>query len=265
MASARTSPGFLQQSYRLPAGEDEEDEEDNILTLGVERFYCPEALFQPALLDIESGGIHELINDCINKCPVDIRKDLCANIVLSGGNTMFPGLAKRLEKEISALAPPETDVNIIALPERRHAAWIGGAILANLSTFQPMHISKAEYDEMGPSIVHSKCWRGPEPGTESEPKAKLKPETEPEPEPEPEPKPEPIPESEPKTKPEPEPKHESELKPNSKPKSDPKRISEFKSKPELEPEPKTEPEPEPKHESELKPSSKPKPEYEPSS
>ena len=47
---------------------------------------------------------------------------------------------------------------IIAPPERKYSVWIGGSILASLSTFQQMWISKQEYDESGPSIVHRKCF-----------------------------------------------------------------------------------------------------------
>ena len=90
------------------------------------------------------------------KCDVDIRKDLYANTVLSGGTTMFPGIADRMQKEISALAPPK--IKIIAPPERKYSVWIGVSILASLSTFQQMWISKQEYDESGPSIVHRKCF-----------------------------------------------------------------------------------------------------------
>ncbi|XP_014780998.1 actin, cytoplasmic [Octopus bimaculoides] len=94
----------------------------------------------------------------IMKCDVDIRKDLYANTVLSGGSTMYPGIADRMQKEISALAPPTMKIKIIAPPERKYSVWIGGSILASLSTFQQMWISKQEYDESGPSIVHRKCF-----------------------------------------------------------------------------------------------------------
>ena len=89
---------------------------------------------------------------------VDIRKDLYANTVLSGGTTMFPGIADRMQKEITALAPSTMKIKIIAPPERKYSVWIGGSILASLSTFQQMWISKAEYDESGPTIVHRKCF-----------------------------------------------------------------------------------------------------------
>ena len=92
------------------------------------------------------------------KCDLDIRKDLYLNIVLSGGTTMFPGIKERMEKEISNLAPAAMKVKVVAPPERKYSVWIGGSILSSLTTFQNMWISKAEYDESGPYIVHRKCF-----------------------------------------------------------------------------------------------------------
>ena len=85
-------------------------------------------------------------------------KDLYGNIVLSGGTTMFEGIDARMEKEIKALAPQSMKIKIVAPPERKYSVWIGGSILASLSTFQQMWISKQEYDESGPQIVHRKCF-----------------------------------------------------------------------------------------------------------
>ena len=71
---------------------------------------------------------------------------------------MYPGISDRMQKEITALAPSSMKVKIVAPPERKYSVWIGGSILASLSTFQQMWISKQEYDEAGPSIVHRKCF-----------------------------------------------------------------------------------------------------------
>ncbi|MQI72129.1 actin, cytoplasmic 2, partial [Escherichia coli] len=60
--------------------------------------------------------------------------------------------------EISALAPSSMKIKVVAPPERKYSVWIGGSILASLSTFQQMWISKGEYDESGPAIVHRKCF-----------------------------------------------------------------------------------------------------------
>ena len=70
---------------------------------------------------------------------------------------MFKGIQERLTKEITNLAPASYRVKIIAPPERKYSSWIGGSILSSLSTFSNLSISKEEYDEFGPGIVHRKC------------------------------------------------------------------------------------------------------------
>ncbi|XP_009583844.1 PREDICTED: actin, gamma-enteric smooth muscle-like, partial [Fulmarus glacialis] len=91
------SSSSLEKSDELPDGQ--------VITIGNERFRCPETLFQPSFIGMESAGIHETTYKSIMKCDIDIRKDLYANNVLSGGTTMYPGIADRMQKEITALAP----------------------------------------------------------------------------------------------------------------------------------------------------------------
>ena len=140
----------IERSYELPSGD--------FITIGNERFRCPEVLFTPTFLGKESAGIHETCYNSIMQCNMELRKDLFYNIILSGGTTMLPGFADRMEKEIKALAPPTMKIKIIAPPERKYSVWIGGATLASLSTFRQMWISKQEYDESGPFIIHRKCF-----------------------------------------------------------------------------------------------------------
>ena len=144
------SSSALEKSYEHHDGQG--------ITIGNERFRCAEVLFQPSFIGKEASGVHDTMFQTIMKCDVDIRKDLYANVVLSGGTTMYAGIADRMSKEITALAPASMKVKIIAPPERKYSVWIGGSILSSLSTFQQMWISKQEYDESGPSIVHRKCF-----------------------------------------------------------------------------------------------------------
>ncbi|KAK9868351.1 hypothetical protein WJX84_003097 [Apatococcus fuscideae] len=145
-----SSSSAADKTYELPDGQ--------VITVGDERFRCPEVLFKPSLIGEEQEGIDKATFTSIMKCDVDIRKDLYANIVMSGGTTMFAGISERMQKEIQSLAPSSMKVKVVAPPERKYSVWIGGSILASLSTFQAMWIAKAEYDENGPSIVHRKCF-----------------------------------------------------------------------------------------------------------
>jgi actin-related protein len=140
----------LEKNYELPDGQ--------VITIGNERFRCPEVMFKPNLIGKEQDGIHKLSYNSIMKCDVDIRRDLYTNTVLSGGSTMFPNIDERLTKEMTILAPTSIRVKIVAPPERKYSVWIGGSILSSLSTFQEMWITKDEYDESGPGIVHRKCF-----------------------------------------------------------------------------------------------------------
>ncbi|KAJ2774706.1 Actin-2, muscle-specific [Coemansia nantahalensis] len=144
-----TRPTSIEKSYTLPDGQ--------VITIGDECFGCPEALFKPADLGVEAAGIHKMVYNSIMKCDAGIRNELYGNIVLAGGNTAFPGIADRMQKEMTALVPSSVKVKIIAPPERKYTAWIGGSIIASLSTFQNMWVSKEEYNESGPGVVLSKC------------------------------------------------------------------------------------------------------------
>lgn len=145
-----SSSSSLEKSYELPDGQ--------IISIGNERFRCPEVLFQPSFIGAESHGIQEKLYNSIMKCDIDIRKDLYANIVLSGGSTMFPGIADRLSKEMINIVPQAMKIRVIAPPERKYSVWIGGSILSSLSSFSTMWVTKEEYDECGQGIIHRKCF-----------------------------------------------------------------------------------------------------------
>lgn len=137
-----------ERNYELPDGQ--------VITIGNERFRSPEILFQPSMIGLETNGIARSIASSISKSPVELRKDLTSNIVLAGGNTMFEGISERLLSALQVFYRDSLPVKVISPPERKYSSWIGGSILASLSTFQEMWISKQEYDEAGPGIIHRK-------------------------------------------------------------------------------------------------------------
>ena len=137
-------------TYELPDGQ--------VVDIGKACFECPEGLFKPELLQMTyDHGIHESCCSSIKKCDRDIHTALSRNMVLSGGNTLFPGIVERFTKEVTAAAPPTWMIKVTALPQRDHSAWMGGSMLASLPTFEKMAITKVEYEEFGPPIVIRKC------------------------------------------------------------------------------------------------------------
>mmetsp|Transcript_42265 Transcript_42265/g.95087 ORF Transcript_42265/g.95087 Transcript_42265/m.95087 type:complete len:383 (-) Transcript_42265:66-1214(-) len=143
------SPSDFEEVYTLPDG--------NTVGLTAERFRVPEVLMDPMICGRELPGIHEATHKAIQLCEVDLRRELYRNILLSGGTTMFPGIAERLTREIKSLAPNNIDVKVLAMPQRRYMVWLGASIITQLTNFEKMLIWKKDYDEVGPGIVHTKC------------------------------------------------------------------------------------------------------------
>ncbi|CAL8121944.1 unnamed protein product [Orchesella dallaii] len=136
--------------YQLPNGED--------IEVGEEVFKCPEFLFNPMKIqesEATKQGLHQLVYKAIMKTNIDVRKDLYANIVLSGGSTLFPGFVERLEAELKALAPSSVKIKIVAHPARKYFSWIGGSVLASLTSFPDTLITKQSWEEgSGRAALH---------------------------------------------------------------------------------------------------------------
>ena len=138
-----------EREYKMPDGAS--------IVLSQNRFETPEVMFTPSMLGMENvPGLHRLIHTCITKCDADIRREMFGNLVLAGGNTLFPRMDERVQKEVTALAPKGTPIKAVAFPERQYASWLGSSLLASLHTFPCMWVSKLEYDEYGASIIHRK-------------------------------------------------------------------------------------------------------------
>ena len=150
-----------------------------------QRIRCPEALFKPSLLGKEGCGIAEMCHLSVEKCDIDLKKELYYNILLSGGNSMLKGLSKRLNKEITKiLRSQERFIDTRVLPKDendkkieienenenqgqktikieydiKYAVWQGGAVASKLPNFESNWITRTEYEEAGATIVHRKCF-----------------------------------------------------------------------------------------------------------
>ncbi|XP_057978620.1 actin-related protein 7 isoform X4 [Malania oleifera] len=150
----------LQQSchieqHTLPDGQ--------VISVGKERYTVGEALFQPSILGLEAHGIVEQLVHSISTVSSENHRQLLENTVLCGGTASMAGFEDRFQKEAglcssairpSLIKPPEY------MPENliKYSAWVGGAILAKVVFPQNQHLTKADYDENGPSIVHRKCF-----------------------------------------------------------------------------------------------------------
>lgn len=139
--------------------------------MGPERFLGPEVFFSPEMCFASSSALTRplpaLIDEVIQACPIDCRRSLYKNVVLSGGSTMFRDFDKRLQRDMRATMEERLAytssleainktaapvVNVLAHRNQRYAVWAGGSLFASMEQFPAFCHSKADYDEHGPSI-----------------------------------------------------------------------------------------------------------------
>ncbi|XP_042336377.1 actin-like protein 9 [Sceloporus undulatus] len=137
--------------YQLPDGQ--------MITLGKERFQCPEILFHPPQTPgLSLQGVHGMAQKSLRKVPEESRKEMYENILLCGGSSLFEGFEKRFTHDIMTGVATNTKVKVTAIPLRQYSVWTGGSILASLKNFQPCWVRREQYQEHGPYIVHRKCY-----------------------------------------------------------------------------------------------------------
>lgn len=139
------------------------------IDVGYERFLGPEIFFHPEFANPDfTTPISESIDFVIQNCPIDVRRGLYKNVVLSGGSTMFRDFGRRLQRDLKKmvearlkmseelsggkLKPTPIDVQVITHHMQRYAVWFGGSMLASTPEFYQVCHTKADYDEYGPSI-----------------------------------------------------------------------------------------------------------------
>jgi len=144
----------MSRSYELP--------DASVITVGPDRYKCPEILFQPHLLGAEGAGmqgLHKLCAASIGKIDTEeLRTAMFENVVLSGGSSMLPGIGDRMQNEVSALATDGATVSVISDSQRKYAAWVGGSMLGSLPTIKDILITKEEYDDDREDVVAKRCF-----------------------------------------------------------------------------------------------------------
>lgn len=147
--------GYVKSATEMLLGPKKENEQ--VLRMNNERFAVPEILFHPSDIGIQEMGIPEAITHAIEQLPLEMQPHCYMNILLTGGNSLFPGMKERVFSEVRALAPFDVDV-AVHCPSRPVAhAWEGGAALSRTDLFlNKMCVTKAEYEENGKNICREK-------------------------------------------------------------------------------------------------------------
>lgn len=148
--------GFLREQITKSSSQKQQTDEQ-CLKLANERFAIPEILFHPSNIGIGQMGIPEAIAHSISLTPNEMHPHLYANIIITGGNALFPGFEERLLSDVRKLAPDDYEVSVTVPENPPSYAWLGGATLASTSS-KPGHlvpVTLAEYKEHG----HSLCYR----------------------------------------------------------------------------------------------------------
>jgi len=139
-----------------------------LVDVGYERFLGPEIFFNPEIFSSDFlTPLPQAIDDCIQSCPIDCRRGLYKNVVLSGGTTMFKDFGRRLGRDLKRFVDARLkkseqlsgghkakalEVNVISHGMQRYAVWFGGSMLASTDEFFRVCHTKQQYDEQGPSI-----------------------------------------------------------------------------------------------------------------
>lgn len=129
---------------------------EQLIRMNNERFSVPELLFHPSDVGIQQMGISETIIHSINSTPEEMHPHFFKNIILTGGNSLFPGFVDRVYQDVRAMAPAEYEVNVTLTKNPITYAWEGGALLSKNPEFKKLIVTKKDYDEYGHNICMEK-------------------------------------------------------------------------------------------------------------
>lgn len=124
--------------------------EDFRISLGVERFRCPEIVMQPALIGVDQAGMGEIVAIALRRLPPQYREQVMkGTILLSGGSSLFEGLDRRMVAEVKKTRPLDSIIKVVRARDPLLDAWHGASVFASKS-FEKCSFTKADYEERGP-------------------------------------------------------------------------------------------------------------------
>eukprot|EP00752_Nemacystus_decipiens_P012118 g10743.t1 len=164
---------YITTAHGAPPGEDEYELPDGSTvsldsecrSQAAELIFKPEAGGEDFAAQATDGGLASMVMQSVSMCDKDINPDLLGSVVVAGGTTMMPGFVERLKEDLDKASPPEASTMASVIPhptshepgynaQRKHAPWIGGSMLASLSPFKQLQVTRQEYEDSGESIIH---------------------------------------------------------------------------------------------------------------
>ena len=149
--------GFIRESLTKSSSSHQAAQEQ-FLRLSNERIVIPEILFHPSDIGVDQMGVSEAICHSISKTPLEMHPHLYSNIILTGGNVLFPGFSGRVESDVRKMCPDEYSVRVFRPDDPVAYSWQGGWNLTQVQSDEwPEHVvpvSLEEYKEHGHSICH---------------------------------------------------------------------------------------------------------------
>ncbi|KAI7728570.1 hypothetical protein M8C21_001088, partial [Ambrosia artemisiifolia] len=133
--SEETDDADQTEAKNKPSERSKVDLTKNEFSLSNERFLVPEMIFRPADLGMNQAGLAECIVRAVNSCHPHLHPVLYESIILTGGSTLFPGFAKRLENDLRPLVPDVYQVKITTQEDPILGVWRGGSLLASSPDF----------------------------------------------------------------------------------------------------------------------------------
>jgi len=132
--------------------------EDFQIVFGVERFRCPEILFNPNWIAVDQAGLDEMAGVSIRRLSCKdkgLEQRLTNSILVTGGSSIFPGIIERLEAGIRMIRPCGSPIKVVRALDPIMDAWRGAAEYATIPQFHTQTFTRMDYFEKGEDWLRS--------------------------------------------------------------------------------------------------------------